>query len=127
VAGRPDRASARGDRQRSSRRTAQVIGLGGFLAALGLPYALWHRAMDIIATDFRLEAEYLLTGWTGYGLIGAGLLFMVPVVASIGRTPASKLYPRSRKAYAAWGICLYLMGFALASQVAAAANMYSVP
>ena len=119
--------ATRGERQQSSRVKAQLVGLGGFLGAVALPYALWHRAIDVIATDFRLEAEYLLTGWTGYALIGAGLLFMVPVVVSIGRSPASRLYPRSRKAYAAWGICLYLLGLALASQVAAAANMYSAP
>jgi hypothetical protein len=97
------------------------VGLGGFLAAAALPVALWHRAIGIIASDFRVELEYLVTGWTGYGLIGLGLLFLVPVVASIGGSPASRLYPRSRKAYAAWGVCLYIMGIGLASQVAAVA------
>jgi hypothetical protein len=109
------------------RRQAQLVGLGGFLAAAALPVLLWHRAMGIIASDFRLESEYLVTGWTGYLLIGLGLLFFVPVVVSIGRSPASRLYPRSRKAYAAWGICLYLLGLALASQVAAVTRVHPVP
>jgi hypothetical protein len=104
---------------RQSRRKARLVGLVGFIAAAALPVALWHRAISIIATDFRVEGEYLLTGWTGYTLIGLGLLFMLPVVLSIGRRPESRLYPRSRNAYAAWGICLYLLGIMLASQVAA--------
>jgi hypothetical protein len=83
--------------------------------------------MGIIAEDFRLELDYLVTGWTGYTLIGVGLMFLVPVVASIGRNPESRLYPRSRNAYAAWGIVLYMLGIALASQVAAVARVHPVP
>jgi hypothetical protein len=83
-----------------------------------MPVLLWHRAMEKIASDFRLDLEYLVTGWTAYALIGLGLLFFVPVVISIGRTPESRLYPRSRNAYAGWGSVLYLLGIMLASQVA---------
>ena len=36
-----------------------------------LPAALWHRAIAIIAEDFRLELAYLVTGWTAYVLIAA--------------------------------------------------------
>ena len=114
-------------RQELSRRQARLVGLGGFIAAAALPAALWHRAFSIIASDFRLETEYLVTGWTGYSLIGLGLLFMVPVVWSIGRRPESRFYPRSRNAYAAWGVCLYLLGIMLASQVAAVARVHPVP
>ena len=64
-----------------------------------MPVVLWHRPMAMIAEDFRFEAEYLVTGWTAYVLIGLGLLFFLPVVISIGRRPDSRLYPRSRGAY----------------------------
>jgi hypothetical protein len=121
------RTPQRTSRQRLSRRHAQLAGLLGFLGALALPVALWHRAMGIVADDFRIEGDYLLMGWTGYALIGLGLLFMIPVVVSIGRTPASRLYPRSRNAYAAWGICLYVLGLILASQVAAVERIHPVP
>jgi hypothetical protein len=104
-----------------------MVGLAGFLGAALLPVALWHRAMGIIASDFRFDAEYLLTGWTGYSLIGLGLLFLVPVVWSIGRRPDSRFYPRSRNAYAAWGVCLYVLGIALASQVAVVVRIHPVP
>jgi hypothetical protein len=86
--------------------------------ALSLPVALWHRAIANVASDFRFELEYLVTGWAAYTLMGLGLLFFVPVLLSIGRTPESRLYPRGRNAYAGWGSVLYLLGILLASQVA---------
>lgn len=104
-----------------SRRNARLVGLFGFVAAAAMPPVLWHRAIGIVAEDFRLEPEYL-SGWTGYALIAAGLAFFVPVVVSIGRTPASRLYPRARNAYVAWGISLYVLGIAIAVQVAAVAR-----
>jgi hypothetical protein len=82
--------------------------------------ALWHRAIALMASDFRLEADYLLTGWLGYGLIALGLLCLLPVAWSAGLRPSSRLYPRFRNTYMGWGLSLYLMGFAVAAQVAAA-------
>ena len=80
--------------------------------------------MAMVAEDFRLDAEYLVTGWTAYALLVLGLLFALPVVLSIGRSPTSRLYPRSRQAYAGWGVVLYGLGFALASQVAQIAQAF---
>ena len=114
--------SRRAERERRARRNARLVGLAGLLAAAALPIVAWHRAIAMMADDFRFEANYLLTGWLGYGLIAAGLLFCVPVVLSIGRTPRSRLYPRSRNALFGWGVSLYLLGLALAVQVAAIAN-----
>jgi hypothetical protein len=106
------------------RRNAQLVGLAGFGFAALLPAVLWHRAIGVIASDFRLELEYLVTGWTGYGLIACGLVFLIPVVLSIGRNPEGRFYPRSRNAYAGWGVVLYLLGIALASQVAAVTSVH---
>jgi hypothetical protein len=103
-----------------SRRQRQIVGLVGFAVAAALPAVLWHRAIAVVASDFRFELDYLLTGWLGYGLIGCGLLFLLPVVWSAGRNPASRLYPRGRNAYMGWGVSLYIMGFAVAAEVAAA-------
>ena len=83
--------------------------------------------MAMIAEDFRLEAEYLITGWTAYTLIGLGLLFFIPVVLSIGRRPDSRFYPRSRGAYAGWGVSLYTLGIMLAAQVAVIAEGPTAP
>lgn len=113
-------------RDQVSRRKARVLGALGFIFAAALPPVLWHRAIEAVASDFRFELDYL-SGWTGYALIALGLLFFVPVVLSIGRLPESRLYPRSRNAYSAWGVCLYILGFAIASQVAAITNLHPVP
>jgi hypothetical protein len=98
------------------------VGAGGFLLAAAMPVVLWHRAMGIIAADFRFEFDYLVTGWSAYLLIVLGLLFFIPVVVSIGRRPDSRLYPRSRGAYVGWGVSLYLLGIMLATQVAVIAE-----
>lgn len=113
-------------RQQLTRRKARVVGALGFGVAALLPPVLWHRAISVVASDFRLEPNYL-SGWTGYVLIVLGLLFFLPVLASIGRTPASRFYPRSRNAYAGWGASLYLLGFGIAAQVAAVTHLHPVP
>ena len=92
-----------------------------------MPIVLWHRPIALIAEDFRLDAEYLITGWTAYALIALGLLFFVPVVLSIGLRPDSRFYPRSRGAYAGWGVSLYTLGIMLATQVAVIAQGPSAP
>jgi hypothetical protein len=45
------------------------------------------------------------------------------VVVSAGRDPESRFYPRARGAYLGWGVTLYLLGLALASQVAQLAHL----
>lgn len=112
------RIRTRSEKQRLSRRNSQLAGAIGFAAAALLPWALWHRAIGLVAEDFRFELDYLVTGWTGYGMMLAGLVFLIPVVASIGRAPNSRLYPRARNAYVGWGVTLYVLGLGLASQVA---------
>jgi hypothetical protein len=99
----------------------------GFVLAACMPVVLWHRPMALIAEDFRLDADYLITGWTAYALIALGLLFFLPVVLSIGRRPDSRFYPRSRGAYAGWGVSLYTLGIMLATQVALIAQGPSAP
>ena len=114
--------SYRARREQRARRTAQLTGLGGFVGAAALPVILWHRAIGLMASDFRIDAKYLATGWLGYALIVLGLVCLVPVLLSVGRRPESKLYPRSRNALAGWGVSCYLLGMVLAVQVAAIAS-----
>jgi hypothetical protein len=125
--GVPGTVPTRTEKHILSRRRARWIGLAGFLAAVAMPVVLWHRSISAIASDFRLDLNYLVTGWTAYALIGLGLLFFIPVVVSIGRDPESRLYPRSRNAYAGWGVSLYLLGVILASQVAAVTGLHTTP
>ena len=106
-------------KQRSSHGQAKLAGVLGFLGAVALPIALWHHAIGQLVASFHPSAYYLLTGWTAFGLMLLGLILFVPVVYSIGLSSHSPYYPRRRNAYAGWGITLYLLGVALASQVAA--------
>ncbi len=112
----------RRSRDQLERRTARLVGLVGFLMAASLPPILWHRAIAEIAADFSFDLTYLVTGWLGYFLIAAGLLFFIPVLISIGRDPGSRFYPRSRNAWAGWGVSCYVLGVALAVQVAQIAS-----
>jgi hypothetical protein len=97
------------------------VGWTGLTAALALPAIVWRRPIEMVAADFAWDIDYLL-GWVGYALIAAAVLFMLPVVISIGRTPASRFYPRSRNALIGWSVSLYVMGCAIAAQVATIAQ-----
>jgi hypothetical protein len=101
-----------------ARQRARWVGAVGFLCALLLPTLLFHRLVGDIASEFRLDARYLLTEWSPWFLLGAGLAFLLPVAWSAGRDIESRWYPRARNAYAGWGITLYLLGLALGAQVA---------
>ena len=93
------------------------MGAIGFLLAATLPVALFHRVVETLARQPKLDVQYL-SGWAPWALLLAGLLFLLPVAWSAGMNPASRWFPRARGAYAGWGITLYLLGFLLAWQVA---------
>jgi hypothetical protein len=95
-----------------------LVGAAGFVAALVLPVVLFHRIVLDIASEFRLDARYLLIEWPPWVLLAAGLAFLAPVAWSSGRDTESRWYPQARNAYAGWGLTLYLLGLALAVQVA---------
>jgi hypothetical protein len=106
-------------KQRLTRGQAKIAGVAGFAAALALPIVLWHQALSMLAGAFRPTLFYFLTGWAPFVLIAAGLALLVPVVYSIGLSSYAPRYPRHRNVYAGWGTTLYLLGLALATQVAA--------
>jgi hypothetical protein len=106
----PGREAARRNRERR-------IGAVGLIAAVAVPIVLWHNAMVAEAGRFSFDWRYL-SGWTPWLLMALGVCFFVPVAASAGLSPASRFYPRGRRAYLGWGITLYLLGFGLATQVA---------
>ena len=67
-----------------ARRHARISGILGFALAASIPALLWHRPIELVASDFRLELGYLITGWTGYCMIGGGLLMTAPVAVAGG-------------------------------------------
>jgi hypothetical protein len=107
-----------------STRSERLLGLAGLIAAAGVPVVLFRDLLSDVATTFEPSLNWLLTGASGFALIFAGVIAATPVVISIGRTPDSRLYPRSRGALAGWGVSLYLMGAMLLVQIGAIADTW---
>ena len=103
---------------RRQRLEARLTSTGGLLLAAGAPVLLWHQMIVDTAAEFRFDLAYLVSQWTPWALIAAGVVFYVPVAVSAGSHPESRWYPRARRAYAGWGVTLYLLGLLLAVQVA---------
>jgi hypothetical protein len=90
-----------------------------WLLALAIaPFAIWHSMVGDIIASFHWSLTYLFSELSPWLLFLAAIAFLVPVAASVGRDPESKLYPRARRAYIAWGTVVYLMGVVLAVQLA---------
>jgi hypothetical protein len=108
---------------RRARYRARWVGAAGFALAAALPVFLFHNVVSDIASEFRLDARYLIAEWSPWLLLACGLAFLAPVAWSAGRDRESRWYPRARNAYAGWGVTLYLLGLALAVQVASIAGL----
>jgi hypothetical protein len=94
-----------------ARAFAQLLGLA---IAPGL---IWHRVLGDILDSFRWNPTYVLSELSPWILLIVGIAFLVPVAFSAGRSPESRLYPRARHAYVAWGTVAYLLGLMLAIEV----------
>jgi hypothetical protein len=114
--------SRRAAAERARRRRARQVGAVGFAIAWGLPIVLWHHVIADIAGEFRFDARYLVTGWTPWVLMLLGLCCFIPVVVEDWRDPERRFYSAGTGAWFGWGITLYLLGFALATQVAQIAD-----
>jgi hypothetical protein len=105
-------------RDERARRKAQRIGGAFVFAALVLPIVLWHHAIAAIASQFRVNAKYLVTGWSPWVLMVLGLACFIPVGIAEYRDRERRFYRKGTGAWIGWGVTLYLLGFALATQVA---------
>jgi hypothetical protein len=105
------------------RRLGAVMALAVFSAA---PFVVFQRTVQDAATDFRVEFNYLVTGWAPWFLIVVGMLCFVPVVVSMGRSAFSRwsLPPGIRHAYEVWGATLYLLGVLLLTQTSQIAGAF---
>jgi hypothetical protein len=115
-------ASRRAEAEQARRQRARRVGAAGFAGAIALPIVLWHRVIGDIAGEFRLDARYLITGWAPWVLMLLGLCCFIPVVLEDWRDPDRRFYSAGTGAWFGWGITLYLLGFALATQVAQIAD-----
>jgi hypothetical protein len=115
-------ASRRAAAEHARRRQARRVGAAGFAIAVALPLLLWHRVIADIASEFRIDARYLVTGWSPWVLMLLGLCCFIPVVLEDWRNPDRRFYRPGTGAWFGWGITLYLLGFGLATQVAQIAD-----
>ena len=99
--------------------TVAIVGAAPFLIFRGI-------LEDALASDFRWELAYLVSGWAPFFLMTTGALWFVPVVLSLGRSGYSRLYlkPVTRHACQAWGLVSYLLGFMLAVQTSQIAGLF---
>ena len=100
------------------------MGVAGLVAAAAIPVVLFHDLLGNVASTFEPSLDWVLTGASGFMLMAAGLVAVTPVVLSIGMTPDSRLYPRSRGSLAGWGVSLYLLGSMLLLQIGAIADTW---
>jgi hypothetical protein len=100
-----------------ARRRARRVGTVGVLGAAVLPVVLFHRVIGDIASGFRLEFNYLVTGWAPWVLMALGLLCAIPIAIEDLRNRDRRFYSAGTGAWAGWGVTLYLLGFGLATQV----------
>ena len=111
-------SSLRRERELRSRRRARRVGAIGLGAALALPIVLWRRTIADIASEFQLDANYFITGWSPWVLMGIGLACFAYAALIDLRSRERRFYERGTGAWFGWGVTLYLLGFALATQVA---------
>jgi len=109
---------SRRQRELAARRRARRTGAAGFLAAAALPILLWRDVIAGIASEFRLDARYLVTGWSPWALMALGLVCLVVAAVQDWRNRSRRFYGPTGAAWVGWGVSLYLLGFALATQVA---------
>jgi len=115
-------AGSRLQREQAARRNARRTGAIGFLGALALPILLWHRTIAGIASEFHLDARYLIAGWAPWALMALGLLCLLIAGIVDWRARDRRFYGPGSAAWVGWGLSLYLLGFALATQVAQIAD-----
>jgi hypothetical protein len=111
-------AGSRLERERQARGGARRTGALGFVAAAAVPALLWHRVVAGIASEFRLDVRYLVAGWAPWVLMALGLTCLLVAGAIDWRQRDRRFYGPGSAAWVGWGISLYLLGFALATQVA---------
>jgi hypothetical protein len=111
-------ASRRLQREQAARRRARRTGAVGFTAAIALPVLLWHDVVAAIASEFHLDVRYLVAGWSPWALMAAGLACLATAGIIDWRERDRRFYGPGSAAWVGWGLSLYILGFALATQVA---------
>lgn len=102
----------------------QLVGAVGVVVAALLPAYFWHDVVADVARLRSLDATFV-AGWAPWTLMLLGLLCAIPVVVEHLRDREGRFHRPGTGAWAGWGVTLYLLGFALATQVAQIHGQYA--
>lgn len=118
--GSPSTLTTRAARPPGAPLRSTGVGLAVLAVLAALPVVFWRPVLRDALAGFHWSLGYVASQLSPWLLLLAGLAFLVPVALSGGRSPESRLYlyPGKFRAYLAWGTVLYLLGLALALQVA---------
>jgi hypothetical protein len=106
-------------RDELARRRARRVGAVGFAGAVALPLVLWHGVIaDIARAGTPDGLGLLVASWAPWVLMILGLACFIPIALADLRDRERRFYRSGTGAWAGWGVSLYLLGFALATQVA---------
>ncbi|WP_027007268.1 hypothetical protein [Conexibacter woesei] len=111
-------AGSRAQSEQEARRRARWTGAVGFAGMLGLPILLWHNVVAGIAAEFHPDPRYLIAGWAPWSLMAGGLVCLLVAAVVDHRERDHRFYGTGSRAWVGWGLSLYILGFALATQVA---------
>lgn len=101
----------------AQRRRSRAVGAVGVVIAAALPVVLWHDVIADVASVTAFDAG-ILVGWTPWLLMLLGLLCVVPITVEAFRSRGGRFHRPGSEAWVGWGVSLYILGFALATQVA---------
>ena len=104
-------------RDQLARQRARRVGAVGFAIACGLPFALWHNVMADILAEARIDFRYVVMELAPWLLMALGLVCFAYVMVLDRRDRDRRFYGTPTRAWFAWGVTLYLLGFGLATQV----------
>jgi hypothetical protein len=106
-------------RDERARRRSERVGAVGVLGAVILPVLLWRDVVaDIAVATAGERPTVVIVGWAPWVLMALGLLCVVPIAIERRRSRGGRFYSAGTGAWQGWGVTLYLLGFALATQVA---------
>ncbi|MBA2347741.1 MAG: hypothetical protein H0V81_05535 [Solirubrobacterales bacterium] len=120
----PDRPRSNRRDPAAQRRRSRAVGAVGVVVAAALPVLLWHDVITDVASVTALDAG-ILVGWAPWLLMLLGLLCVVPITVEAVRSRGGRFHRPGSEAWVGWGVSLYLLGFALATQVAQLHDLHS--
>ena len=105
----------------ADRRARQLrllrLELATLVVAAAVPIVLWHDIVLATLGVFRWQIGWF-AGLIPSVLMALGLACHIPMVLHLARPADARFYRPAPHAWMAWAVCLYVLGFCLATQTA---------